>query len=216
MTIAFKPFAVLAVLALSTTAPHAAPVNVFATGIMPSSPLTAGTETWTLSGSFSDDLVDVLGANPGGTFEFEAADLASLDFSIGGTSIAFLSPTANLDSRVVLNGTFLSFSLFFDVADPFFGGGYSDASFSIGFGDGPYASDTEDLSTLTPFTGTQVASYFFSFKPVGGSYGNSTGSGSVALDLGPPSIVPLPAAGGFLLAGLGALACLRRRKLKQA
>lgn len=189
---------------------NAAPINVFATGTMPASLETNGSEAWVFSGSFSDTLVDALGASPGGNFEFEEADLNTLDFSIDGTSIDFLSPTPGLlDSRVTVGSSSLSFSLFLDPNDPFFTGSLENASFSISLAGGPFTSDPEDLSTLNPIDATAVQTSF-SLRKTGSNFVSSSGTGTLDVSV---SAVPVPAALPLMasaLAGFGFVAWCRR------
>ncbi|WP_136442578.1 VPLPA-CTERM sorting domain-containing protein [Pacificoceanicola onchidii] len=196
------------VLSCAASLAQAGTINVNASGLLPSSPFNTTPEIWEFSGSFSDGLTDAFGALPGGTFEFEPADLASLSFSIGGTEIGFLTPTPGLlDSRVVVNSSGLSFSLFFDPSDPFFGGGYSSASFSIFVDGGPFAADFEDLSTLFSIAPAASTGWLF-YQPTGGSFGSSFAIGTVEAA---PAAVPLPASLLLLLSGLAGLAAARRR-----
>jgi hypothetical protein len=206
----FKNLLLAGLLSAAGSGAFAASISVFATGAMPTSPLTSGTEVWTFSGSFSDALPDVLGPNPGGTFEFEAADLATLDFSINGTPINFLAPSALLDSRIVINSSAnVFFTLFFDPADPFFGGGYANVGFAIAVAGGPYASDPEDLSTLTPISSASATTTFF-YRPVGGSFASGGGTGTAWINT--PAPIPLPATLGLSIAGLFSLAGIRKRR----
>ena len=150
---------IIVALALSTSAfaASADPINVFATGTLTNA-FSESEQEWTFSGSFSDDLIDSLSDPNSGTFEFSAADLATLDFSVDGSSINFLAPTANLDSRVVVSDAGVAFNLRFDPGDPYFGslGSTSNSVFEIFAGDGPYASDFDDLTTLSSFSATSA------------------------------------------------------------
>jgi hypothetical protein len=212
-----RSFLIAGLLALGLTGPsQAAAISVFASGTLESSPFTTGPTNWTFSGSFSDSLTDALGANPGGAFEFEPSDLATLDFSIGGTSIDFLAPTPHLlDSRINLFSGGLSFSLFLDPTDPFFGPGYTNTSFIITLLGGPFASDLEDLTTLGTISNTAVSSAQLVHRASGSSFfRRNDATGSISLQ--PAAVVPLPATLPLLAGGLVLFGVLGSRKRKQS
>ncbi len=185
------------------TAGQAGTISVSATGVMPSNPFSPTTDTWTFSGTFSDSLPDVFPIFPGGIFEFGAADLLNLDFTIGGNSIGFLEPTPFINSGIVVGTNTLNFGLFLDPTDPYFGGGYSNVIFTISMIGGPFASDPEDLTTLGSFGSASLTTSLI-YQPVGGSF-SSTNNGAGSLAVTAPAVVPLPASLGFFAIGLFSL-----------
>ena len=169
-------------------------IFVSASGSMPVSSLTNSWDSWSFNGNFSDDLVNFFGSSTSGTFEFDSVALSNLQFSVNGSNISFLTPTASLlDSRVSVSSCCLSFSLFFSPTDPFFQSAYANASFSISVaGSGPYSSDVTDLSTLYALNGANAVTSL-SLRPVGGQFlPGATGTGSLSIVAASPVPAPTP------------------------
>ncbi|MEM7269072.1 MAG: hypothetical protein AAF401_07445 [Pseudomonadota bacterium] len=203
--------AVAALISSIATSANAASITVDASGVMPGSAVTDGDEIWSFSGAFSDQLTDVFAGGPSGTFEFEPSDLATLSFTVDGDEIAFLTPTQFLlDSRIVLSPDQIAFSLFFDASDPFFGGQFSNAVFTITVPTAVQsASDPTVLSTFDGVPENSPASTSFILTPNSGTPVTQLGEGEVSAE--PVSEVPLPASLPLLLAGLVGLRLWTRK-----
>ncbi|MEO9823992.1 MAG: hypothetical protein ABJF50_06195 [Paracoccaceae bacterium] len=202
------------ILCLSGFTAQGGTISVFATGIMPVSDISDGSQTWIWTGNISDQIPDVSGSASFGHFEFSPSDLAMQSFSVGGTEIAFLPPTdALLDSRISLGPDSLSVSIFLDPSDPFFTQVYSNAGFSFSMSGQAFVSDPNDLATLSPLNENGASTVLF-LRPEGGSFTSASGTGALTAT---PEVqaVPLSASSAFLLLGIAGLFGIGRIGLRR-